>query len=62
MNKSRKYAIKEGGSTYNWQIIDTERDSFEIVATCRTLQDAQLVCNALNFNHKPRDYGYRLVD
>lgn len=60
MNKPRRYVIKEGGSAYNWSIVDTERQSFEVVATCGTLVDAQLVCNALNFNHRPSEYGYRV--
>lgn len=43
-----------------WQVLDSE-DNDRIVAICNNGDDANHVANAMNFNHKPGDYDYKLV-
>ena len=46
---------------FGWKIVDNE-DEQRVMAQTDNKNDADLICNALNFNNIPGSYGYKLVE
>lgn len=62
-----RYQTKENKTTVpfaRFSIVDTEgtTQGQRFIATTDTERKADHVASALNFNYRPRDYGFKLVD
>ena len=60
-----KYQTHENKNDFfKWSVIDTDGKTLgeRHMCACREEDKATQIANALNFNHKPGDYGYDLVD
>jgi hypothetical protein len=61
----RYQTIKNKTSTpFKFSVIDTDGKTLgdRFVCVTDTETKADFVASALNFNHRPRDYGYKLED
>jgi len=59
-NQPRRYALQVKAFD-EYLVVDTNNDN-RLLAICSHVDDANHVVNALNFNYKPLDYGYKMVD
>ena len=66
MNSNKRYhvvfdSVSNSVGRFGWKVIDTHNFD-RIIANCDEKDHAELVCNGLNVNNKPSEYGLKLVD
>jgi hypothetical protein len=66
VTKGRYQTVKNANDKSMWKFFirdtDTEGNSSNVVCVAADEQKADHVASALNFNNKPSEYGYKLVD
>lgn len=61
ITKGRYQTLENKNEFFKWSVIDTEGKTLgeRFMCACREEIDATHIANALNFNYKPSDYGFR---
>lgn len=64
VTKGRFQTHENKNEFFKWSVVDTEGKTLGERFMCGTREeiDATRIANALNFNFKPSDYGYKLVE
>lgn len=64
VTKGRYQTHENKNKFFSWSVVDTEGKTLgeRHMCACKEEDKATHIANALNFNLKPSEYGYRLVN